>query len=85
MGNMDVHDRSQYERSDLGTVKGQRLFEVKSKRGLIITNVLLIIVAVGLSIAAVSAVDDGWADWAVLGAIVMTTIGLIIAINTRMN
>jgi len=85
MANMDSSDRSMYERSDLGTARGQRLFESKGKRAPIITNVILTVLAVALSIAAVSAVDDGWADWIVLGAIVMTTIGLIIAINTRMN
>lgn len=85
MANMDSSDRSMYERADLGTARGQRLLESRSRRAPIITSAILLLLAIGLSIGAVSLVDDGWADWAVLGAIVVATIGLIIAINTRMN
>lgn len=84
MANMDSHDRSLYERSDLGATNGQRLFETKSKRTLVILNVVLAVLAVVIAVGAVSLVD-GWADWVVLGVIVMTAIGLMIAINTRMN
>lgn len=81
MGNMDVTDRVNYERSELGHTKGDRFWAVQSGRRVVITNIILIAIAVPLSIAAASALE-GWADWVVLGAIIMTTIGMMIAITT---
>jgi len=81
MGNMDVTDRNAYERSELGDLRSQRLLTARSKRRIVITNLILIAIAVPLSIAAANALD-GWADFVVLGGIITITIGAMIAIWT---
>lgn len=84
MGNMDVTDRSQFERSDLGHAKGQRMMRVEHPRALIAANLVFLVVGVALTIAAIAAIDS-WAQWVVLGAILTTFAGMVIALNTRMN
>lgn len=81
MGNMDVTDRSSYERAELGHSRSERMWSVRSGKRIVITNVILLVIAVFLSIAAAKALD-GWADWVVLGAIIGVTIGAMIAITT---
>jgi hypothetical protein len=80
MANMSANDRSQYERAELGYSKGDRLLSARSKRWpLIYMGLMVPLLACG--IYAVVAGIDHWWQALVLGVIVMTTIGLMIAIS----
>ena len=78
MGNTDITSRSQYERSDLGA--GGESIRRGSEKGAVIYNVIAIIVAALLCVVAVATIDN-WAQWVVLGAIIVTTIGFMIAVS----
>jgi O-antigen/teichoic acid export membrane protein len=43
---------------------------------------LVVLLAAVLAVAVVSVVD-GWADWAVLGGILVAAIGMMVAVNRR--
>lgn len=78
MSRMTENQRMQFDRPDL---KGpDRSLRTTSDRPMIIYTVIAVIVAAALSWAALQAID-GWPSIIVLAAIVMTTIGLIIAVN----
>jgi hypothetical protein len=77
MANMEVTDRSQYERQDLGSSEGLRR---GAGRGMAIYMVFAIGIAAALSYAALSVIDS-WAQWLVLAVIVLTAAGITIAIN----
>ena len=78
MSNMTVNQRNQ---SDRATYSGSaERIRHGSERGATIYSIIAAIVAIGLCVAAVSLID-GWAQWVVLGAIVMTTIGFMIAVS----
>ena len=78
MSNMTVNQRNQYDRA---TYSGSaERIRHGSERGATIYSIIAAIVAIGLCVAAVSLID-GWAQWVVLGAIVMTTIGFMIAVS----
>ena len=53
---------------------------VSSRRPLVITSVLLLVVLVALGYAAIQGIDHWW-QALVLGMIVVTTIGLMIAVS----
>jgi len=75
---MTVNQRNQYDRA---TYSGSaERIRHGSERGATIYSIIAAIVAIGLCVAAVSLID-GWAQWVVLGAIVMTTIGFMIAVS----
>ena len=78
MSNMTVNQRNQYDRATYAG-SAERIRH-GSERGATIYSVIAAIVAVGLCVAAVSLID-GWAQWVVLGAIVLTTIGFMIAVS----
>ena len=78
MSNMTVNQRNQYDRATYGG-SAERIRH-GSERGAMIYSIVAAIVAVGLCIAAVSLIE-GWAQWVVLGAIVLTTIGFMIAVS----
>jgi hypothetical protein len=78
MSNMTESQRAQYERANLAG-SGERIRR-GSERGVAIYNVVAIALGALLAYAAISAIDDAW-QWVVLGAIVMTTIGFMIAIS----
>jgi hypothetical protein len=78
MGNTDITSRSQYERADAGA--GGEGIRRGSERGAVVFNVIALVVA-GLLCAVAVATIDNWAQWVVLGAIVMTTIGFMIAVS----
>jgi peptidoglycan/LPS O-acetylase OafA/YrhL len=80
MANMDVTQRDQIERAELGHARGDRLLSARGDRWPIAYTVIAGLVAIGLCIAAVSVIDS-WAQWLVLAVIVMTTVGLIIAVS----
>jgi len=78
VSNMTVNQRNQYDRA---TYSGSaERIRHGSERGATIYSIIAAIVAIGLCVAAVSLID-GWAQWVVLGAIVMTTIGFMIAVS----
>jgi hypothetical protein len=78
MANMTVNQRNQFERIDL-TVPSTGV-QVRGSRALIITNLLALAVVGVLGYATVERLDS-WSRWVVLGAIVITTIGAMIAIS----
>ena len=78
MANTDITQRSQYERSDL-LASGEGIRR-GSEKGAAVYTVIALIVGIALSVAAVATIDN-WAQWVVLGAIVMTTIGFMIAVS----
>jgi fatty acid desaturase len=80
MANMDITQRIQVGRIDLSVpTTGVR---VRSLRPLVIYTVIVSIALVVLGYAAVDAID-GWPRLAVLGAIVATAIGGMIAIDPQ--
>jgi hypothetical protein len=78
MGNTDITSRSQYERSDLAA--GGEGIRRGSEKGAAIYNVIALVVA-GLLCAVAVATIESWAQWLVLGAIIITTIGFMIAVS----
>ena len=44
---------------------------------------LLVILLVAVLAVAVATVVEGWADWVVLGGIVLAVIGMMMAVNRR--
>jgi hypothetical protein len=78
MSNMTVNQRNEMDRATFsGTSEGIRR---GSERGALVYNILALIIGAALCAAALSVID-GWAQWIVLGAIVATVIGFMIAIS----
>jgi hypothetical protein len=80
MANMTVNDRAHYDRPDLAVPTTG--VGVRSRRALVIYTALACIVLVALSYAAVEAIN-GWAQIVVLAMIVVTTVGVMIALDPR--
>jgi fatty acid desaturase len=78
MANMTVNQRTQYERQDLSAPTTGT--QVRNRRRLIIFNVIALAIFGALAYAAAVAID-GWAKGVVLGVIVLTTIGAMIALS----
>ena len=78
MANTDITSRAQYERTDL-LAKGEGIRR-GSEKGAAIYSVVALIVGTLLSVVAVATIEN-WAQWLVLGVIVITTIGFAIAIS----
>jgi VIT1/CCC1 family predicted Fe2+/Mn2+ transporter len=78
MGNTDITSRAQYDRQDLRA--GGEGIRRGSERGAAIYSVIALIVGVLLSVVAVATIEN-WAQWLVLGVIVITTLGFAIAIS----
>ena len=78
MANMTVNQRNQMEGAAFSG-SNERIRR-GSERGAAIYNLFALIVGAALCVAAVSVIE-GWAQWVVLGAIVATVIGFMIAIN----
>ena len=78
MANMSSSDRAQYERPELSAP--DRSMRVGNKRPVIVfTAVALVILAALIYVTAWGI--NGWPQALVLGVIVLTTIGLIIAVS----
>jgi hypothetical protein len=77
MSNMTVNQRTQFERHDLSAPTGTT---VRNRRRLIILNVVLLAIFGALAYATAVAID-GWAKAVVLGVIVLTAIGAMIALS----
>jgi len=78
MANTDITQRSQYERSDL--LAGGEGIRRGSEKGAAVYSVIALIVGIVLSIVALSTIDS-WAQWVVLGVIVVFTIALMAALG----
>jgi hypothetical protein len=78
MSNMTVNQRNEAERATFAG-SSERIRR-GSERGALVYNVFALIVGAALCVAAVSVIN-GWAQWVVLGAIVATVIGFMIAIS----
>jgi hypothetical protein len=78
MSNMTVNQRNQME----GAAWSGSAERIRrgSERGASIYSALAGIVGLGLCVAAVSIIE-GWWQWLVLGVIVLTTIGFMIAVS----
>ena len=77
MGNLDITQRNQLERS---TLSGSDSLRRGSEKGAAIYSVIALIVGAVLGYAAVTTIEN-WAQWLVLGVIVVTTIGFMIALS----
>jgi hypothetical protein len=75
---MTENQRMQFERPDLR--ERNTGVRVKSTRAMGILLVILSAIAIALGWATIEALN-GWAMWVVLGAIVMTVIGAMIAVS----
>jgi 1,4-dihydroxy-2-naphthoate octaprenyltransferase len=78
MANTDITQRSQYERSDL--LAGGEGLRRGSEKGAAIYSVIALLIGIALSIVALSTIES-WAQWLVLGVIVVFTIALMAALG----
>ena len=78
MGNTDITQRAQYERSDL--LAGGEGLRRGSEKGAAVYSVIALIIGVVLGVAALAAIDS-WAQWVVLGVIVVFTVAVMAAIG----
>ena len=78
MSNMTENQRMQFGRPDL--LERDTGVRVRSLRPLVIYTIVASVLLIALGYAAVQALD-GWARFVVLGGIVMTAIGGMIAVN----
>ena len=78
MGTMTVNQRTQFERVDLSVpTTGVR---VRDRRRVIAFTAIATLLA-GLLVYATALAVDGWAQAIVLGAILLTAVGAMIAVN----
>jgi hypothetical protein len=78
MANMSTQDRAQFDRPDLAGP--DRSLRVTNRRPVIAFVALGAVLLAALIYAAAWGID-GWAQGLVLGVIVLTTIGLMIAVS----
>ncbi len=80
MSNMSENQRAGFERA---TYSGSaERIRRGSEKGARIYSVIAALLAVVLCIAALTFLD-GWPEWVVLGAIVITAIGFMLAVSPR--
>ncbi len=77
MGNLDITQRNQLERS---TLSGSDSLRRGSERGAAVYSVVALIIGIGLSVVAVMTIEN-WAQWVVLAVIIVTMIGFMIAVS----
>ena len=78
MANTDITQRAQYERSDL--LAGGEGIRRGSEKGAAIYSVIALVIGIALSVTAVATIQS-WAQWLVLGVIVVFTVALMAAIG----
>jgi hypothetical protein len=78
MANMTSTDRAQYERPDLAGP--DRTLRVSDRRPVIAYTVLGLVLLGALAFAVFAGIDNWW-QALVLGVIVLTTVGLMIAVS----
>lgn len=77
MGNLDITQRNQLERS---TLAGSDSLRRGSERGSAIYSVVALAIGIALSVVAVMTIEN-WSQWVVLGVIILTMIGFMIALS----
>lgn len=77
MANLDITQRKSLERSTLAGNDGLRH---GTERGAAIYSIVALIIGGVLGYAALQTIESGW-QWLVLGMIVVTTIGAMIALS----
>lgn len=77
MGNLDITQRNQLERTTLSDTGGLRK---GSEKGAAIYSVIALVIGVALCIVAVTTIEN-WAQWLVLAVIVVTMVGFMIALS----
>jgi hypothetical protein len=75
MANMNVNQRTQYERTELGHVRGSRLLTTRSRRPVIACTLIALSIAGPLTYAAVAGIDH-WYQALVLAVVVVIFFGL---------
>jgi hypothetical protein len=78
MANTDITQRTQYDRKDL--LAGGEGIRRGSERGAVIYNLVALVVAGLLGAVAVATIDN-WSQWLVLGVIIITLVGFMIAVS----
>ena len=78
MANTDITSRTQYERTDLRA--GGEGIRRGSEKGAAIYSAIAAVIAIALCVTAVIMIES-WAQWLVLGVIIMTTVGIMIALS----
>ena len=78
MANMSVNQRTQFDRVDLSVPTTG--VGVRNRRPLIIYTVVATLILAALAVTTIVTIE-GWAQAVVLGVIVLTTIGAMIAVN----
>jgi 1,4-dihydroxy-2-naphthoate octaprenyltransferase len=78
LANTDITQRSQYERTDL--LAGGEGIRRGSEKGAAVYSIIALVIGVVLSVAAVAAIEN-WAQWVVLGVIVLFTVAVMAAIG----
>jgi hypothetical protein len=77
MANTDITQRAQYERSDL--LAGGEGIRRGAEKGAAVYTVVALIVGIALCVAALATIDN-WAQWLVLGVIVVFTGAVMVAV-----
>ena len=77
MGNLDITQRNQIERTTLSDTSGMRH---GTERGAAVYSVIALVIGVALCVVALTTIEN-WTQWVVLGVIVATMIGFMIAIS----
>ncbi len=77
MGNLDISQRNQLDRSTLSDTGSLRR---GSEKGAAIYSVVALIIGIALCVVAVMTIES-WAQWVVLGVIIGTMIGFMIAVS----
>ena len=76
MANTDITQRAQYERSDL--LAGGEGIRRGAEKGAAVYTVIALVVGIALCVAALATIDN-WAQWLVLGVIVVFTAAVMAA------
>jgi len=77
MGNLDVTQRNQLERTTLSDTGGLRR---GSEKGAAIYSIVALIIGIALCVVAVMTIEN-WAQWLVLAVIILTMVGFMIALS----
>ena len=78
MANTDITSRAQFERTDL--LAGGEGFRRGSEKGAAIYSVVAVALGIVLGVAAVATIEN-WAQWLVLGVIVVLTGAIMAAVG----
>jgi hypothetical protein len=78
MANTDITQRAQYERSDL--LAGGEGIRRGSEKGAAVYTVAALVIGIALCATALATIEN-WAQWVVLGVIVVFTAAVMAAIS----